>query len=232
MMSSSRSAFFPFSGVDIRRAGWYAEPMTLFSFLWIPLVYLFWRAITEGGTFGWAWALIAGSIAALTQFLAGPIVDPGAFGFARWASGFVDIVALPVLVPVLVYALFFCLKLISADADFSGFALLWLIPVAVARALALSWDLTRDPILLVLVPFLWAAIAVGMPFFIGFILNSRPALIVLSCLAALAVPAAAVSSYWAFFSQRNFLGVLFLVAASAPMLASLALSFVRAGDGG
>ena len=203
--------------------------MILFCFLWIPVFYLFWRHITGGNTFGWALALIAGSIVAFVQFLNGPLVDPGAFGLARWFSGFVDIVALPVLAPLLVYSLLFCLRLIPAAADFTGFALLWLLPVAATRTFNLSWNLSRDPILLVLVPVLWTTIAVGIPFFITIILNSRPALATLSCLAALFVPFAAATSYWAFFSQRTFLGVLFLLAAAAPMLVSVTMSFARAG---
>ena len=195
------------------------------------MFYFFWRSIKGGNTSGWAWALIAGSIVAVFQFFGDPLIDPGGFGISRWSSGFVDIVVLPVMVPLLVYLLFFCLKLIAGAVDFTGFALLWLIPIAAARSL--TWGaIQRDPILLVLVPVLWSAIAAGVPFFIAIIQKSRPGMIALSGAAILSVLFAAATSYWAFFSQRTTMGIIFLVAAAAPMLVSVTMSFIRGGDGG
>ena len=206
--------------------------MALFCLLWIPLFYFFWRSITGSNAHGWAWALIAGSIVALVQFFGEPLIDPGGFGFSRWASGFVDIVALPVLAPLLVYLLFFLLKIVSGTSNFAGFALLWLIPGAAVRSL--TWSaIQRDPIPLVLVPVLWTAIAAGIPFFIKLIQsNSRPAMIALFSGAILFVPVAAATAYWAFFSQRTTMGIIFLAAAAAPMLVSVAMSFAKTGDGG
>ena len=205
--------------------------MTLFCLLWVPAFYFFWRSLTGGNTSGWAWALIAGSVAALVQFLNGPLLDPGAFGFSRWASGFVDIVALPVLLPLLVYLALFLLKIISGDLDFAGFALLWIMPGAAVRSL--TWSaIQRDPVLLVLVPVLWTTIAAGIPFFISLIqADRRPAVMSLCGLGMLFVPFAAATSYWAFFSQQAVMGAVFLLLAAAPMLVSVVLSFIRAGDG-
>ena len=216
-------------GVDMARAGWYAYVMTFFCFLWIPLFYFFWRSIRAGSSSGWVWALIAGSVAALLQFFAGPLVTPGGFGFSRWLSGFVDIVALPALAPLAVFSLLFFLKLIPDDADFTGFALLWLIPGAATRSLTWGY-IQHDPIVLVLVPFLWTAIAVGVPFFVNIIMSGRPAFIVLACHAILFVPFIAATSWWAFFSQQTILGFVFLFAASVPMLFTVVLSFVRGGE--
>ena len=220
------------AGIDIAYTGWYARRMTLFCFLWIPVFYFFWRSIKGGSTSGWAWALIAGSIVAVFQFFGDPFIDPGGFGFSRWSSGFVDIVVLPVVVPLVVYLLFFCLKFIAGAVDFTGFALLWLIPIAAARSL--TWSIIqRDPILLVLVPVLWTAIAVGVPFFIKLMqIKCRPGMIVLSGFGILAVLFAAATTYWAFFSQRVTLGIIFLAAATAPMLVTVVMSFIKTGDGG
>lgn len=193
------------------------------------MFYFFWRGVAESNTSGWAWALIAGSVAAAVQFFRGPLIDPGGFGLSRWMSGFMDIVALPVLAPLFVYLLLFYLKIIAGNADFAGFTLLWLIPGAVARAL--TWSVQPDPILLVLVPVLWVAIAVGIPFFIAIMQDSPPSVAALSCLAILVVPAAAASSYWAFFSQRTIMGFLFLLAAAAPMLISATRSFLQTDSG-
>ena len=187
--------------------------------------------MTESTVSGWVWALFAGSIVALFQFLNGPLVAPGGFGFSRWASGFVDIVALPVLVPLFLYLLLFCLKFLSGNVDFAGFALVWIIPGAIVRSLTWGY-IQRDFILLVVVPVLWTAIAVGISFFIKLIPGSRPVVIVLSCLAILSIPFSAATSYWAFFSQRTIMGVLFFAAAVAPMLVSVCISFIRTGDRG
>jgi len=213
--------------MDIRRIGWYAKSMTLFCFLWMPLFYLFWRSITGTSVAaGGVLALLAGSVVALVQFFMGSMVEPGGFGLSRWASGCVDIVVLPVVAPLLVYLVLYTLKITTGTADFSNFALLWLVPGAAIRVL--SWSSQHDPILLVLVPILWTSIAVGIPFFITIIQNSRAFAIIAASLAILAILFASASSYWAFYSQKTLMGSLFLLAAATPMLVSVVLSFTRA----
>ena len=213
----------------IRGTGWYAYAMSLFCFLWMPLFYLFWRSVTGNTTAtGGVWALILGSIIALVHFFLGSMVEPGGFGLSRWLSGCIDIVALPALAPLLVYLVLLSLKIISGTFDFANFSLLWLIPGAAISAVSRSSQ--NDPILLVLVPLLWAAIAVGIPFFITLILKSKTLVIVLAALAILIVPLAAASSYWAFFSQKTSLGFLFFVIAAMPMLISMGLVIFRPGD--
>ena len=205
--------------------------MSLFCLLWIPLFYLFWRCVTgENSAAGGVWALIIGSIAAMLQFFLGHIVEPGGFGFSRWLSGFIDIVALPALTPILLYFLFVVLGLIRGNIDFTNFALLWLIPGGAINAV--SWSAKNDPILLVLVPLLWTAIAVGIPFFIRIIQSSHWAVIILASLGIIIIPLAAATSYWAFFSQQFLLGLLFYFVASAPMKVSMVLSFIRARGNG
>ena len=200
--------------------------MSLFCLLWMPLFYLFWRSVNVKCTAaGGVWALILGSVVALLRFFLGTVVEPGGFGLSRWVSGFVDFAVLPALAPLLIYFLMIIFKVITDTFDFANFTLLWLIPGAAIRAV--SWSSQSDPVLLVLVPILWSAIAVGIPFFISLIMKSRIYVIIPAALAILVIPFAAASSYWAFFSQKTGLGFIFCLAAAIPMLVSLIISYVR-----
>jgi hypothetical protein len=140
----------------------------------------------------------------------------------------VDIVSLPVLIPLLVYVIFIVFRVFSTGADFANFALLWIIPVAALRAI--SWSSQSDPLLLVIVPLLWTSIATGIPFFINCIMrNSRWYAAVPSGLAILVLPFLAATAYWAFFSQQPFLGFTLFFAALIPMLVSVILGVVGGG---
>jgi len=208
---------------------YYHPSMSLFCLLWIPLFYLFRRSVTGyNAAAGGVWAILVGSIVAMIQFFLGNLIEPGGFGLSRWISGCIDIVTLPALAPILVYFFLIAFKLISGEADFANFALLWLIPVAAIRAL--GWSAEGNPLLLALVPVLWTAIAVGVSFFIDIILKGRLLVIIPAFLAILIIPFAASCSYWAFFAQKTYWGLLFLFAAIVPMLVSAILSFIKAQD--
>ena len=192
------------------------------------MFYLLWHTVAgNNAAVGGVWALILGLVAALVRFFVGSLVDPSGFGLSRWMSGCIDIVVLPALAPLVVYFALIFFKIISGTADFANFALLWLIPGAIIRSV--SWSSLQDPILLILAPVLWTAIAVGVPFFINLIQNSHRLVIIPASLAIIIIPYAAANSYWAFFSQKNSLGILFLFVSAAPMLVSMTLSFIR-GD--
>jgi hypothetical protein len=196
--------------------------MSLFCFLWTPLFYLYRRSLSSGETgSGGVWAILLGSLTAAFRFSLGSFVNPGGFGFSRWVSGFVDVVCLPALLPLVVYLLFMFLRIVSGTADFTNFALLWLIPVAAIRAVV--WSSVSDPILLVMVPLLWTAIACGIPLFINFIAGGGPLVIIASALGILALPVCAATAYWAFFSQQTILGF----AAFAAALVPLGISLIR-----
>ena len=203
--------------------------MGFFCLLWVPLFYLFWRSIKGQGEFSWGVvALIAGSVVAMLQFLFGSIIEPVGFELSRWMSAFIDIVAMPVIVPLLLYFLLSLNKILdnSTDSvDFAGFALLWLIPSGAIRAV--SWSVQSDPIQLVLVPLLWTAIAVGVPFLVSFYRYRQIFVIIPAFLGALFVPFAATYAYWAFFAQLTLWGYIFLVAAMAPMLVTIVFAFLR-----
>jgi hypothetical protein len=200
--------------------------MSYFCLLWVPLFYLFRRSVTGNHvSAGGIWALLAGSIAAFTGYYLGFFVNPEGFGSFRWLSGFVDLVCLPVLIPLLVYLFLILFRFVSGSINFADFTLLWLIPGTVMRAVSRSPQ--SDPILLVLVPVLWTAIAVGVSFFISVIQQGKIALIVLSSFGMLVIPFAAACSYWVLSKQKTSWGFLFFSAAAVPMLASMILSFIN-----
>jgi ABC-type sugar transport system permease subunit len=201
--------------------------MSLFCLLWTPLFYFFRKSsVLEGSAgSGSVWALLLGSITALAQFLLGPVVEPVGFGLSRWLNACIDMIGLPAVLPLLVYFLFVFLRVVSGSADAANFALLWLIPGGALRAV--SWSPQRDPSLLVLIPFLWTAVAVGIPFFINIILNTRIAVIIPASLGILIVPILAATVYWAFFSQDFFLGFLLLPITASPMIIAVIRGFLK-----
>jgi len=162
------------------------------------------------------WALIFGSVAVVAQYFAGPLVDPGGFGLDRWTAGFVDVVGVPVLVPLVLYLLFVEMGLVSRRVDHAGFVLLWLIPLSAYRAI--QWISPRSPVTLILVPVLWSAIAVGMAGMFEVARKSRWHLAVPLAVCMAALPFAAATSWWAFFSHRPGLGLALLVASVVPAL--------------
>ena len=192
--------------------------------LWLPLFYLYRRSVENSTGSGGVWALLLGSIVALVQFLLGDLINPGGFGFSRWLNAWVDIIALPVLLPLLV-CFFFTIFRISVDsADFTNFTLLWLIPGAGIRAV--SWSAAGDPVFLVLTPLLWTMMAAGIPFFILCIKNySRWFIRVFSAACILALPFLTATSWWAFYSQKFFQGAVFFALGIIPLAASMVMLY-------
>jgi len=200
--------------------------MGLFCLLWVPLSYFLRRLLAVGSRGGGIWALIFGSAVVIAQFFVGPLVEPGCFGFDRWLSGFVDIVSVPVLAPLILYLLFVEMNLLSPKTDYAGFVLLWLIPLSAFRATA--WLSPASLVMLVVVPLLWVSLAVGIPALFAYArkrgswYGMAPALL---CMAVL--PFSAATSWWAFFIHETLLGFLLLAISAAPALASTALSIAR-----
>jgi len=200
--------------------------MYIFCVLWVPLFFLFRRSFVGDGGAGSVWALILGSITAIFQFFYGNLVDSGGFGLSRWLSSFVDIVGLPVLLPLLVYVFFIVFKSFSGKRDFANFILLWLIPVGAIKAL--SWGAFRSPLLLVLVPLLWTALAMGISLFINAFFSSRRWYVfVFSVLGIIALPVMAVTAYWAIFSHQILLGYSLFFLTMLPLLVSVILDYRR-----
>ena len=200
--------------------------MSIFCLLWIPVFFFFRRSIAAAGSNGgYTWALLLGSASVIFHIFISPVVIQDGFGFLRWLSGFVDIISVPVFIPLLVFWLLTALRLIPSNSNYSDFALLWLIPPAAYYAV--SWNTRGSFIMLVFVPLLWTALAAGMPFFINFILrkNLWP-FRVSAVLGAIALPIIATTSWWAFFSQRTLLGFLLLCASLLPAIISIISDFI------
>jgi hypothetical protein len=200
--------------------------MSLFCLLWIPLFCLFRRSIADESGAGGVWALLLGSVTAVFQFFFGSLMDPGGFGFSRWLSGFVDIVSLPVLLPLAVYALLVLLGALSGGPDITNFIMLWLIPVAALRAV--SWSPLNDPLLLVFVPLLWTSLAEGISFLIKCVMGCTSRFAVIMIIGIAALPIAAATAYWALFSQRPLVGYPLFFAVMLPMLVSVTLDITGA----
>lgn len=202
------------------------KPMSLFCLLWTPLFYLWWSALfpEKDAGFGGIWALLLGSILGLGVFFLGPLMEPGGFDRSRWISGFVDTVSVPVLLPLLLYGLLCCFGLSRSWVNGANFALLWLIPDMVIRTV--SWSVQNQPFLLVLVPLLRTALAVGIPFLGGLLMTGNPGLILVALLGIIGLPLAGTTSYWAFFCQSPLLGYVFLVITVIPLGAALGVCWV------
>jgi len=200
--------------------------MSLFCVLWMPFFYFFWRSLSRDDSGKGVWALLLGSIVGMGQFFVGSLVEPGGFGLSRWASACIDLIALPAILPMLLYGLFRVLRIFPASSDFTGFNLLYLMPGAAIRGV--NWSSQADPVHLVLVPILWTALAGGIPFFIRLLSRARHWYAALPLVPLiLALPFLAASSWWAFFCQRLSLGIPLLVAANLPLVIGVTAAFVR-----
>ena len=196
--------------------------MSFFCLLWVPMFYFLRRSFTDGSNSGSVLALFLGSLVAIIKFYTNDLVSPGGFGFSRWLFGFIEIVSLPVLIPLFIYLIIKVIQGFSGDFDFVNFSLLWMIPVAAFQAL--SWSSSNDPILLIAVPLLWTALSVGISFFIHWVIESNGWYMkVLAILFILILPILGAGSYWAFFSQQTMLGFILFFVTQIPFV----LSFIR-----
>ncbi|MDR0599943.1 MAG: hypothetical protein LBG84_07685 [Treponema sp.] len=200
--------------------------MTVFCFLWAPLFYLFWRSLNGGSALtGGTWALFIGAVVAFFRFFLGSFVNPGGFGFSRWVSACIDVVALPAALPYLVCLVFVFFKIISPQANLTNYAFLWLIPVAAVRAL--GWSSQNDPILLMGAPVLWTTVVAGMGWFIQMIPGGSRWTAGSAILGTVALPLLAATAYWALFAQYTVLGLVLLFLCAVPAGFSLTVSFLE-----
>ena len=200
--------------------------MSFFCLLWIPAFYFYRRSISGAKTGKGVWALLLGCAAVLVRYFSGPLVTAGSLGLSRWLSGFIDIVSLPVIVPLVIALLLVKKRVFPDNLDYAGFTLLWLAPLG----LYFSIDRTSlySPVILVLAPLLWTVQALGMSFFIGFIFKYRRWYVTASAiLAAAAQSLIACTSWWAFYSQQTPAGCAFLFVSLIPVTISLIAEWGR-----
>jgi len=195
--------------------------MSVFCLLWIPAFYFFRRSVCVVKTVTVWRALLLGCAAVFVRYLAGPpFAPPPGFGVSCWLYGFFNFVCLPVLVPVVVRVILSVARLLPRDLDTGGFTLLWLVPSAFYYSA--GGYLFYSPLMLVLVPLLWTAQALGVSFFIDRIIAYRRRFVVVPlALSALILPPLACTSWWAFYSQRTPEGFLFLFLCAAPAAVSM-----------
>ena len=200
--------------------------VSIFCLLWIPLFYYFRHSSPLFRTGKVVWAVLLGCAAVIVHYFSGTVVSPAGFGISLWMCGFLDYVGLPVLLPIIVCLLFVIIRVFPAEVDFAGFSLVWLIPVSAYSSI--EWNSPGYPVLLVLVPVLWSGLAVGIPLFIGIIMRHRRWFIItFSALGILALVFAAVTAWWAFYSQQTLAGFLFLIASIIPAVISLLRDFLH-----
>lgn len=205
--------------------------MSFFCLLWIPFFYFARRPVSSGESGKVIWILAMGCAAAVTHYFSGDLFYSGGFGLSRWMSGFVNFTGLPVLIPFAVCMLLIKFRLFPQDTDSASFILIWLIPSAVYRSI--SWNSPGFPVFLVLIPLLWTAQAVGIPFFTSLMIkySRRYFIAILLALCLLTLPAAAATCWWAFYRQQAVLGFILLLAAMIPSAISIGAGFSRKAGG-
>ena len=198
--------------------------MILFCLLWVPLFYFLIRSISVRKENKKGGALLLGGIAVILLIFFGEFIEPLDFGINRWFSGFVDIVSLPVLLPFVICFLLAAIKKNMAETDFMSFGLLWLVPFSIFRAG--DWSSLGTPLMLVLVPILWAIQACGIAFLIEYMIKKPKAIVIIpSIIGIIAIPLIAATSWWEFFSNNYLSGYLLMFAIILPASISIGLRF-------
>ena len=207
--------------------------MLLFSFLWIPLFFLFWQAITQGrgGNAGGFLAFITGLFISIIQLFTDPLIYPGDFGFYRWLSSFLNLFFIPILIPLGICLVLLLFNVFTGDVNITNFSLICLIPISIIKALDYGNQL--DPLKLIFLPLLWTSLAVGIPLFIQFIQNESGAKVVFAVLFSTVLPFLAATAYWALFCNKNQMGLILFILTMVPMVLAVILSYIRiTGQGG
>lgn len=193
--------------------------MIVFCILWVPFVYLLFRSLLPGksGNIGLlVLVFLINTLISFFKYLNGPVIQSDAFGFIRWLYYFVDILSLPVLVPLLLGLFIFMYLKRGSLYDVMEFTLVYLIPESFFRAII--WSEIPDPVLLVAVPVLWTALALGLPYLLMLFMEEIGFLSYGSLSMAILIVPLANTALWLLYEHAVLPGGLLLLLVLLPCL--------------
>lgn len=207
--------------------------MILFSVVWTPLFFLFWRSLygrRSGGEA--AWGGITGIFIAAFRIILGPLIVPQSGLFELCLSAFIDYTSFAPLVAMTACAIlprFFRCRKSFEDSTLFMFAAYF----TAAPAYAIAWSAFLHPLHLVLPPLLWTSAALAAGVFRRIWLfphrhnipNKRFVFAALAVLTACALLCANAASYIAFFFRQPLAGALFLIPALVLSASTFFLRF-------
>ena len=201
--------------------------MSLFCFFFMPALYLWRRAVSsekkppfpEPGLIS---GFCLGLAVAFARLSVGEVFVQRGFGLAAFAAQLIDGAPFDSMLPLAVY---FLLRRFGSRRRFEEgeaviFSLAWLTPLCAFRAI--FWSSVPDPVRLMVVPVLYAALAVSLPYWIGKIIEEYGFAQAAAVSVVVLLPFAAAAATWALYTQRLLIGaVFFTVSASASIPALL-----------
>ncbi len=223
----------PVVTVNALAAAWfpcYLPFMSMFSFLFIPIFALFRRSLVTlaGGTMSWkgvSSGFVLGSAVSFFGRIIGRFWIPRGFGLDALAAQVLFGPFMIVIMPIMAY---FLLKkyLYHRNArreatdteEILNFSFAWLVPVFAIRTL--EWSAIPDPVNLVLVPVLSAALLLSLKVCIKALGAIRNLPILAGALGLIAFSFSASVAPWGFITHRFWMG---LAGASVTLIGAMVL---------
>lgn len=189
------------------------------------MVYFFRRSLKNSGPFRGEhlFSVALALVVALLLEALGPLVESRGFGLSAWFHGAVDYFILPVFLPLGIWTLVKKERGRRLSIDAVDFTLLWLVPVSIIGCI--RWSVQVESLHLVLIPLLWSALAVALPFLVTLARESLGSRAFFSVLSVILLPLVAITAYWAFFGQRILIGLLCTLLSLAPMVVQFVLDY-------
>ncbi|MCX7656858.1 MAG: hypothetical protein N2Z76_10085 [Treponemataceae bacterium] len=196
--------------------------MVVFTILWIPLFFFFYRSLFEGSPpfqkRGPLLALWGGSLESVLKLLMGVFVDPHGGSVGLYFHGLLDVLVLPLFVGGAVFCV--CRRVSSNPwVSPASFTLLWMVPVSLQRALL--WSGKGDPVYLVGVPLLWTILIVGFWFLFDVVKEEIGIPYYLAWIGMVVLPFGTSFVFWAWYEQHFWLGMLLFLVFAIPAVIHL-----------
>lgn len=150
------------------------------------------------------------------KYLNGPVIQDNAFGFMRWLYYFIDILSLPLIIPLLLGLFVFIFLRRDSFYSVMEFTLVYFIPESFFRAML--WSEIPDPVLLVAVPVLWTALAIGIPYLLMLFHEEIGILSYGSLVGAIVLVPLSNTAIWALYERNFLLGISLFVFSLFPCL--------------